>query len=132
MNLYSVVRPVGDSQFPSEYVMPVVIYPATVVGDGEAGIDWPSGTVLTGQITVPTAGTAVVGPDTAPATRVALKAHPDNLDTVWYGNNGAGDVDATNGFPLNPGEGLILRGNLNQYWFDSDLNGGKFCYGLVD
>ena len=132
MNLHQVVRPVGDTMFPSQYVMPVVIYPLSVVDDGSADIDWPAGTVLTGQITVTTAGTAVVGPDTAPALRVAIKAHTDNTDTVWYGNDGAGDVSSSNGFPLNPGEGVIVRGNLNQYWFDSDVNGGKICYGLVD
>lgn len=105
--------------------------PVTIYGTGTSA-SWPDDVALTGQITVTTAGAAVNGPDTSYAKKVALKAHPDNMDTVWYGNDGGGDVDNTNGFPLNPGEGLILKGSLSQYWFDSDVNGGKFCWGVVD
>ncbi len=34
MNLRDVVRPVGADASPDEWVLPVVIYPATVIGDG--------------------------------------------------------------------------------------------------
>lgn len=131
MNLRSVVRPVGADASPDQYVMPVVIYPLTVVGDGEEA-ELPAATVRTGQITITTAGTAVQGTATAAAARVAVKAHPDNADTVWWGNDGAGDVTSSNGFPLNPGEGIVLPGNLDQYWFDADSNGDKVCWGIVE
>ena len=63
---------------------------------------------LSGQITVTTAGTAVQGSD-VPGSIFALKAHPDNTDTAWVGEDGAGDVAAANGFPLNPGETVVVE-----------------------
>ena len=82
---------------------------------------------MTGQITVTTAGTAVQGPDKE-GLSFALKAHPNNTDTVWFGNN-ASDIDSSTGFPLNKGEGVILTiSNLNRLWFDADVNGEKICW----
>lgn len=63
---------------------------------------------LSGVITVTTAGTAVQGAATPAVYAVAVKAHPDNSDTVWVGNDGAGDVAAANGFLLDPGEGVVV------------------------
>ncbi len=89
--------------------------------------------ILSGIITVATAGTAVQGTATAAAGQaVAVKAHPDNSDTVWVGSDGAGDVASTNGFPLNPGEGVVLQGNLANYWFDADVSGEKICWLIVE
>lgn len=88
-----------------------------------------SGT-LSGLITVTTAGTAVQGPATSDSFAYAVKAHPDNSDTVWVGNV-AGDVSNANGFPLNPGEGVVVPGSLDRYWFDSDVNGEKLCWLMV-
>ena len=88
---------------------------------------------LSGQITVTTAGTAVTGPDTAGARQIAIKAHPDNSDTVWLGNV-SGDVANTNGFPLDPGEGVIIAGdvtNLLSWYFDADVNGEKICWAVL-
>lgn len=85
---------------------------------------------LSGQITITTAGTAQQGPAT-PGYAVAIKAHPDNTDTIWVGNDGADDVAAANGFPLNPGEGVVVPGNLSQFWFDADVSGEKFCWLVV-
>lgn len=131
MNARDIVRPVGNNIInPDQWVVPVVVYPASAIGDGTVD-DWSAGTVLTGQITVATAGTAVQGTSTAGA-RVAVKAHPDNTDTAWVGNDGADDVTNANGFPLNPGEGIVLPGNLNQYWFDTDVSGEKICWSLVE
>lgn len=84
-----------------------------------------------GQITVTTAGTAVKGTFST-AKVVAVKAHPDNADTVWVGNDDAGDVTASNGFPLDPGEGLVLTGGLSDVWFDADANGDKICWLVVE
>lgn len=80
-----------------------------------------------GQVTVTTAGTAVTGPDEL-GGEFFLKAHPDNTDTVWVGNV-AGDVANSNGFPLNPGETVLVRlANLMDLCFDSDVNGEKVCW----
>lgn len=86
-----------------------------------------------GQITVTTAGTAVQGPDTSGAKVIAIKAHPDNADTVWAGNV-VGDVTNANGFPYDPGEGVVLSGavvDLRDWWFDADANGDKFCWQVL-
>ena len=85
---------------------------------------------LSGLITVTTAGTAVKG-TFAPNQAVAVKAHPDNSDTVWVGNDGADDVTSANGFPLDPGEGVVLTGGLSSYWFDADVSGEKICWLVV-
>lgn len=80
-----------------------------------------------GQITVATAGTAVAGPDVA-GTRFVFTAHPSNTKPVWVGHVN-GDVDANNGFPLTPGDALeLFATNLNQLWFDADVNGEKVCW----
>jgi len=113
-----------------EEAPPKVVY--TVLAGNAAPDAFASDTVLSGQLTITTAGTAVQGTATPTAVRVAVKAHPDNAGTVWWGNDGAGDVTSSNGFPLDPGEGVVLRGNLNQYWFDADSNGDKVCWGIVD
>lgn len=85
---------------------------------------------LSGQITVATAGTAVGGPD-QPGHMFALKAHPDNTDTVWVGNedDGSPDVSNTTGFPINPGETLIISlANLNRIKVDVDVGNEKLCW----
>lgn len=84
---------------------------------------------LSGQITVSTAGTAVQGTN-QPGTLFAIKAHPDNADTIWAGNDDAGDVTSSNGFPLNPSDAAVIvqAANLNQFWFDADANGDKVCW----
>jgi hypothetical protein len=83
--------------------------------------------LLSGQITVTTAGTAIQGTN-LPGGEFMLKAHPDNTDTVWVGNV-SGDVASSNGFPLNPGETVVVRvSNLDALWFDADVNGEKICW----
>lgn len=82
---------------------------------------------LTYTVTVTTAGTEVRGPD-MPGNGFYLKAHPDNTDTVWVGNNGSGVVSSATGFPLNPGEAIYVPvGNLNRVMFDADVSGEKVC-----
>jgi len=85
-------------------------------------------TAKSGQITVTTAGTAVVG-TTEAGSLFCIKAHPDNTDAVWVGQDGANDVTNANGFPLNPGETIVLNmANLNQVYFDADVSGEKVCW----
>lgn len=89
--------------------------------------------VLSGQITVTTAGTAVVGPSTS-GKAFAIKAHPSNTGVVYVGNDGADDVTSANGFALDPGEGVVvdmtlLPGtNLSIFWFDAATNGDKVTW----
>ncbi len=82
-----------------------------------------------GQVTVTTAGTAVAGPATPAGSTFAIKADPDNTDTVWVGNDGADDVTSANGFPLDPGEGIVVSvGALDALYFDADVSGEKACW----
>ena len=84
-----------------------------------------------GQITVTTAGTAVVG-TTQPCNLVAFKADPDNTNPVYLGNV-SGDVTLDNGYPLEPGEQIIVQlGNLSDLYFDSETNGEKIAWLLLD
>ena len=85
-----------------------------------------------GLITVTTAGTAVVGTSRA-SHLIALKAHPDNTDAVWVGNDDASDVTAANGYPLDPGEAIVVEvGNLADLYFDADVSGEKVCWLALD
>lgn len=88
--------------------------------------------LLSGIITVTTAGTEVAGPATPTGNTFAVKAHPDNTDTVWVGNDGtagAGAVSNATGFPLNPGEGIVVSASqLSQILFDADVSGEKVCW----
>jgi hypothetical protein len=95
--------------------------------------------LLSGQIDVPTAGTAVQGPSSPSGKIFAIKAHPDNADTVWVGNDGADDITASNSFPLNAGEGVTIdveelakqfttSPSLAVLWFDADSNGDDICW----
>lgn len=86
-------------------------------------------TACSGQITVATAGTAVRGTDASGLNGFLIKAHPNNLKPIWFGNDGAGDVTKDNGFPLQPGESVIVSvSNLEDLWFDAENNGEKVCW----
>lgn len=83
---------------------------------------------LSGQITVTTAGQAVSGPAQAGPAPFALKAHPDNTAPVWVGNAG-GTVSSSSGFPLNPGETIVITlSNLSELRIDAGANGSKLCW----
>ena len=84
-------------------------------------------TTLSGQITVTTAGAAVQGPD-APGAIFSIKPHHDNTDAVYVGNV-SGDVSNANGYVLKVGEAVVVQvANLNQLYFDADVNGEKICW----
>jgi hypothetical protein len=83
-----------------------------------------------GQVTVATAGTAVQGPD-VPGPVFAIKAHPSNTGQLWVGNSGQ-DVSSTTGYPLAPGEQVLVRGvNLKNVWFDVDTSTEKATWIVV-
>src|SRR3990167_2451232 len=79
---------------------------------------------ITGQINIPTPGTAVQGPDVALTNGVFVKAHPANTGNVAVGNDGSDDVTMTNGFVLDAGEIILIQvANLNELWFDAATGG---------
>lgn len=83
--------------------------------------------LLSGVITVPTAGTPVAGPAVAGHTFV-YKALDTNTDLAYLGNDGADDVDASTGFPLAPGEAIVLAVPPNKLRFDVVVSGEKIAW----
>lgn len=83
---------------------------------------------LSGQIalsdTVATQFTSVV------VNVVAIKAHPSNTSTVWIGDTGAGVVTVTTGFPLNPGETIVIAvdGNLDKLYGIASVDAEKVTW----
>ena len=86
-----------------------------------------------GQITVTTAGTAVQGPATE-AGDYLIRGMPGNSGAyVYFGNDGAGDVSALNGYVLGSGEQAVLHvGSLSNLWFDVTTNGDKLAWIKLD
>lgn len=84
---------------------------------------------ISGQITVTTAGTAVQGPDVSLTNGVWIKALSGNAGLGYTGNDGAGDVDSSNGFELSAGDLILVQvANLNELYFDSAEDGDKFAW----
>ena len=82
-----------------------------------------------GQITVTTAGTAVVGTATAKYEGFYVKALAGNTGIVYVGNDGADDVTSGNGYELSPGQDIYIEAeNLADLYFDSASDGDKFCW----
>jgi hypothetical protein len=84
--------------------------------------------LMAGQITITTAGTAVVGTD-VPGYGFFIRALEGNTGLVYVGNDGAGDVTASNGFELGTGDSIYIEvPNLNYLYFDAATNGDKVCW----
>jgi hypothetical protein len=84
--------------------------------------------LLSGQITVTTAGTAVQGTDVA-GVGWFIRALSGNSGNVYLGNDAAGDVTSANGYELAAGDQIYIEvRNLNELFFDSAENGDKFCW----
>jgi len=83
-----------------------------------------------GQTTVAAAGTAVVLGTQAINGPIAVRALSTNSGLVYVGNDGAGDVTASNGFELNKEDVIVFNfiGDLNNLWVDSASNGDKVCW----
>jgi hypothetical protein len=85
-----------------------------------------------GQVTVATAGTEVRGPALR-GTEWLIAALSTNTGVIYVGEDGAGAVSATTGFPLKPGDIIRVRAqNLNQLWFDATVNGEKVAFLRAD
>lgn len=84
--------------------------------------------LLSGQITVTTAGTAVQG-TAVQGYGFFIRALSTNTGVVYVGNDGAGDVTSANGYELAAGDQIYIEvRNLNELYFDSATNGDKFCW----
>lgn len=85
--------------------------------------------LMSGVITVTTAGTAVNGTDVKTPNGVFIRGLTGNTGVVYVGNDGAGDVAATNGYELDKGQAIyICVANLKDLWFDAATNGDKLCW----
>ena len=87
--------------------------------------------VISGQITVATAGTAVAGPTTGRAVVYCFSAAGGNTGTyVYIGNDGADDVAVTTGIGLGKTDYIYVAvaKNLGQLYFDVATNGDKIDY----
>ena len=59
---------------------------------------------------------------------VALKADPANTNAVWIGYDST--VTVSTGFPLNPGETIVVAidGNLNELYAIAETNSEILCW----
>jgi hypothetical protein len=89
---------------------------------------------LSGQKTVAAAGTAVVLGTIQVNAPVMIKALPGNTNTVYVGNDGAGDVTSSNGCALAAGDAIVMAymGNLGALWVDAAVGGEGVSWLALD
>lgn len=89
---------------------------------------------LSGQTTVAAAGTAVALGTIQVNAPIMVKALTTNTDVVYVGNDGAGDVDSTNGCQLAAGDAIVFAyiGNLGALYVDSAVNGEGVSWVAID
>lgn len=87
--------------------------------------------VLSGVITVTTAGTAVQATKVS-GKRFVFKALAANSGVIYIGNDGEMDVASSNGFPLAAGEAVEVTYPLGVYWVDASANGDKVAWVRVE
>ena len=82
-------------------------------------------TILSGQETIATAGTALALGSQVINTPLMIKALDTNTDVVAVGNDGAGDVTVSNGMRLDAGDVIIFEfvGDLANIIVDVATNG---------
>ena len=86
--------------------------------------------ILSGQVAVTTAGTAVQFTTTPPG-KYQIKPLGGNTGSyIYVGNDGAGDVTSSNGYQIKKAldEIIVSVTNLNQLWLDADTDGDGACY----
>ena len=86
---------------------------------------------LSGQKTVTTAGTEVaLAASSRVQCAVAIKALTTNTGLVYVGNDGAGAVSSSTGFPLAAGDVTIMEyvDDLANIMVDSAVNGEGVAY----
>src|SRR3990172_4812190 len=81
-------------------------------------------TVISGQKTVTTAGTAVALGSQQINGPIVIIALDTNTNIVALGNDGADDVTVSNGLRLAAGDKILMEvGNLREIYLDSVVNG---------
>jgi hypothetical protein len=84
--------------------------------------------LLSGQITVATAGTAVQGTD-VPGYGFFIRALDGNTGLIYVGNDGADDLTSSNGYELSGGDQVYIEvPNLDEIFFDAATSGDKVSW----
>lgn len=83
--------------------------------------------IVSGTITVSSAGTAVQASAKGVVNRMLFKARSGNAGSVYIGGS---DVSSTDGLELDPGESLVLEVgddavSTSQFWADAAVNSDK-------
>ena len=91
------------------------------------GVDTvPASTIVNGQKTVTTAGTAETLASSTSVRSVCIKALHGNTNNVYVGDS---SVDSSNGYVLDSGETLCIDiQNLATIYIDTDTNGEGVSY----
>ena len=87
-----------------------------------------------GQVIMVSVGVQVTFTNAPTGRRYLLKAHPSNAGPVWVGNDGTGNVTSSDGFPLNPGEGIEVdcRRQLNgEIYAVAENANDKVCFFVI-
>ncbi len=89
---------------------------------------------LSGQKTIAAAGTAEALGSAQISAPLMVKALDTNTGKVFIGNDGAGDVDSSNGLVLMAGEVALFNwvGNLASIMVDVSVNGEGVAWLLLD
>lgn len=78
------------------------------------------------QVTITTAGTAVIGPTTGPGDFLVKPAPGNTGASIYIGNDGSNDVSSTTGYAISSGNQIIVRTkNMNNFYFDALSDGDK-------
>lgn len=81
-------------------------------------------TQISGQTTVPNAGTAVTLGSFSVSGPILIKALDTNTGVMVVGDDGTGDVTVSNGHRLLAGDMVIMQlGNLKSIYIDASVNG---------
>lgn len=82
--------------------------------------------LISQEITVTTAGTAVQGPSSEPGIYVFEPAPGNTGDYVYIGNDGADDIDSDTGYSIGAGQQInLFVPDLSDLYFDADSDGDK-------
>jgi hypothetical protein len=89
---------------------------------------------LSGQTTVTVAGAATPLGSQQIAGSLLVKALTTNTSLVYVGNDGAGDVSSSNGYPLSTGDQVIFDhvANLANVMVDAAVNGEGVAWLVLD
>lgn len=81
--------------------------------------------IVSGRRTVTTPGTALALGSRRVDGGLKIKALTTNAQLVYVGNNGSGDTDSTNGYPLAAGQEITFEkvGSLSEIIVDAAAGG---------